>query len=206
MTDAPSLTDLVVHAAQKASKISGDQSPVLISSSNNLVFRAQGPNGPVAVKVIVDKDIDALYLRQTTEELTGRLPVPSIIDMVIPADPADPAVIMMDYIDGHSLSTPGVLDDPEIAAAFADLLVQCLEAVPALTPYFYGPGLFKKGAKSKSDLPGFWEAYFNKYIGRVASCCDDSDFLNRVSDWNRECLTLMRRDANGSLLAWFRSI
>ena len=182
--EAPPRTATELLASEMAAKLTGDPAPVLVSDTNNYVFRAETRGGPLVVKVIVDTDIDTAYLVRSAMELSRALPVPAIRDVVLPDDPAAPAAIVMDHGAGAPRSELGVLDDPGVAGQFAELLARCLAVVPDLTPYFEGPGLFKKNARPFPELAGFVESYFDKYRGRVAARCDDSGFLDRLADWS----------------------
>lgn len=170
-------------AKEKAARLTGDPTPELISATNNYVFRARGSGGPVVVKMIADADIDPAYLATTTTELGRELPVPAIHCIVSPDGPGDFAAILMDYVEGVPLSAAGVLRDPAVAAAFAELLAKCLIVVSDLPPYFEGPGLFKKDAKPSRSLAEFVEAYFYKYLNRIKMRWNSTAFLGRVTRW-----------------------
>ena len=145
--------------------------PELISSTNNIVYKANSRSGRAyAIKCVTDPGLDVDFLLRTNRILQRTVRTQEIISADTSKSVLPFEVIVSRYYEGISIAelveTGGMTSSLEMA--LAEFLFQIMESVKEVPIPNTGFGIYKKNREMFDTWASFIEDYIDRYVGRLA--------------------------------------
>jgi hypothetical protein len=144
----------------------------LVSDTNNLVFRIDRERGaPVALRVILDRDIDLEMSRDLERHLSDRVRFARTLDIDTRRDLIDHDVVICEWAPGRTMADLVAERgfEEEISEAYGDLGASMLRACEEISPPREGYGHYKIGRALSPTLSAFYTEAVERYAIRVAA-------------------------------------
>jgi hypothetical protein len=145
-----------------------------------------GDADTVVIKIIVDQDIDPVFVSVCNDLFAKHLNVAATISVDTSRDHCPYDVFVQSYVQGQTAAdlVSGLSAESSVALTLVEFIITLQRAAQSVTPPGTGFGLFKKTRPLHATYSSFVRAYIDRYGGRLRATCPDHPVI-------RDCVHLL---------------